>query len=164
MIERVPLDNISRDEWLRMRRNFVSASEAATVCGEASYGSLAELYCEKRGLRPPQADSGVLKRGRWGELATLKGEYMQRCQGPRGRIKSVMAAAKEAGVNTVAFRATVAKHRAARKLQARLENLEADDRYAFDMIQEALGEFGDTPLGAAALDRARPRERVLNIA
>jgi len=75
-----------------------------------------------------------------------------------------MAAAKEAGVNTVAFRATVAKHRAARKLQARLENLEADDRYAFDMIQEALGEFGDTPLGAAALDRARPRERVLNIA
>jgi len=99
-----------------------------------------------------------------GELATLKGEYMQRCQGPRGRIKSVMAAAKEAGVNTVAFRATVAKHRAARKLHDRLENLEADDRYAFDMIQEALGEFGDTPLGAAALDRARPRERVLNIA
>ena len=99
-----------------------------------------------------------------GELATLKGEYMQRCQGPRGRIKSVMAAAKEAGVNTVAFRATVAKHRAARKLHDRLENLEADDRYAFDMIQEALGEFGETPLGAAALDRARPRERVLNIA
>jgi len=99
-----------------------------------------------------------------GELATLKGEYMQRCQGPRGRIKSVMAAAKEAGVNTVAFRATVAKHRAARKLHARLENLEADDRHAFDVIQEALGEFGDTPLGAAALDRARPRERVLNIA
>ena len=99
-----------------------------------------------------------------GELATLKGEYMQRCQGPRGRIKSVMAAAKEAGVNTVAFRATVAKHRAARKLHARLENLEADDRHAFDVIQEALGEFGETPLGAAALDRARPRERVLNIA
>ena len=71
MIERIPLNDVSRDEWLRMRRNFVSASEAATVCGEASYGSLAELYCEKRGLRPPQADSGVLRRGRWGELAAF---------------------------------------------------------------------------------------------
>jgi predicted phage-related endonuclease len=70
-IERVPLDD-DRDAWLATRRNFINASEMATVCGEASYGSLAELYAEKKGLRPPLVDSGVLRRGRWGEAAVFQ--------------------------------------------------------------------------------------------
>jgi predicted phage-related endonuclease len=70
-IERVELSS-NREAWLEMRRNFINASEMATVCGEASYGSLAELYAEKKGLRPPLVDSGVLRRGRWGESAVFE--------------------------------------------------------------------------------------------
>ena len=70
-IERIPLDD-DRDAWLATRSGFVNASEMATVCGEASYGSLAELYAEKKGLRPPLIDSGVLRRGRWGEAAVFQ--------------------------------------------------------------------------------------------
>ena len=70
MIEREPLPE--RDAWLERRPRFVNGSEIATVCGEASYGSLAELYAEKKGLRPPLIDSGVLKRGRWGESAVFQ--------------------------------------------------------------------------------------------
>jgi predicted phage-related endonuclease len=70
MIVREPLPE--RDAWLERRLNFINASEIATVCGEASYGSLAELYAEKKGLRPPLVDSGVLKRGRWGESAVFQ--------------------------------------------------------------------------------------------
>jgi predicted phage-related endonuclease len=70
VIEREPLPE--RDAWLERRPRFVNGSEIATVCGEASYGSLAELYAEKKGLRPPLIDSGVLKRGRWGESAVFQ--------------------------------------------------------------------------------------------
>jgi predicted phage-related endonuclease len=73
-IERVKFDpeNASdREAWLRERMNYINASEMAIVCGEGSWGSLAELYAEKKGLRPPQADNKTLRRGRWGESSVF---------------------------------------------------------------------------------------------
>ena len=70
-IKRIPLSD-HREQWLAERRAFVNASEVATICGEASYGSLAELYAEKKGLRPPRVDSAMLRRGRWGEAAVFE--------------------------------------------------------------------------------------------
>jgi predicted phage-related endonuclease len=69
-VERIAIE--SRDAWLELRRKSVNASEVATVCGEGAYGSLAELYAEKKGLRPPLIDSGVLRRGRWSEAAVFE--------------------------------------------------------------------------------------------
>ena len=46
-------DIVSDDEHMAERQKFLNASESGIVCGEASYGSLAELYAEKKGLRPP---------------------------------------------------------------------------------------------------------------
>jgi predicted phage-related endonuclease len=71
-IERIPLANDERGAWLTARLKYCNASEMATICGEAGYGSLAELYAEKKGLRPPQLDTGVLRRGRWGEAAVFQ--------------------------------------------------------------------------------------------
>jgi predicted phage-related endonuclease len=62
----------SREQWLAMRLNNVNASEVAIVCGEGAYASLAELYAEKKGLRPPRDDSAILRRGRWGEAAVFE--------------------------------------------------------------------------------------------
>jgi predicted phage-related endonuclease len=76
MIERINLG--SRDEWLADRLRYINASEIAIVCGESSYGSLAELYAEKKGLRPPMVDSAVLRRGRWGESAVFEALAEQR--------------------------------------------------------------------------------------
>jgi hypothetical protein len=45
--------------------------EVAIVCGESTYGSLAELYAEKKGLRPPMADNATLRRGRWVEAGVF---------------------------------------------------------------------------------------------
>jgi predicted phage-related endonuclease len=59
-------------DWLAERQRYIGASEVATVCGVAAYGSLAELFCEKRGLRPPRLDSAVMRRGRWGEAAVFQ--------------------------------------------------------------------------------------------
>jgi len=63
-IERISLADVPREEWLERRREFVNASETAIVVGEAAWGSLANLYAEKKGLRPPKAETPVMKRGR----------------------------------------------------------------------------------------------------
>jgi predicted phage-related endonuclease len=61
-----------RDDWLLLRKQAVNASEVATVLGLGAYGSRAELYAEKKNLRPPRADSGILRRGRWLEASVFE--------------------------------------------------------------------------------------------
>jgi hypothetical protein len=92
------------------------------------------------------------------ELIELKIDHMNACKGPRGRIREVMKEARETVDNIAAFRAVVAKHRAERKIAARIEEMEADDRDDFDAMQEALGAFADTDLGKAALRKAKPKK------
>lgn len=69
-IERINITD--REAWLSARLHAVNASEVAIVLGEGHFGSLAELYAEKKGLRPPLIDSGILRRGRWGEPAVFE--------------------------------------------------------------------------------------------
>jgi len=78
MIERVNLT--SRQEWLADRLRFINASEIACVCGEASWGSLAELYAEKKGLRPPRLDNAAMRRGRWGESSVFEALAEERAE------------------------------------------------------------------------------------
>jgi hypothetical protein len=89
-------------------------------------------------------------------LIKLKVEHMSACKAPRGRIKAVMKEARET-VNIEAFRAVVKKHRAERKIEQRIDELEADDRADYDSMLDALGAFADTPLGDAALKKAKPK-------
>jgi predicted phage-related endonuclease len=70
--KRIPLDELTRDQWLESRQRFINASEVAIVCGEASWGSPAMLFAEKKGLRGPLPDSGVLRRGKWGEASVFE--------------------------------------------------------------------------------------------
>jgi predicted phage-related endonuclease len=70
-IERIPLTD-DREQWLAARRNFINASEIAVVCGEAGYGSLAQLYAEKKGLRPPPPETKAMRRGKRFEATALE--------------------------------------------------------------------------------------------
>jgi hypothetical protein len=92
------------------------------------------------------------------ELIELKIDHMNACKGPRGRIREVMKEAREAVDNIAAFRALVAKHRAERKIEARIAEMEADDRDDYEAMQDALGAFADTDLGKAALRKAKPKK------
>jgi hypothetical protein len=91
------------------------------------------------------------------ELASLRGSYMEDCKGPRAAIKEIKGRAREEGINPVAFNELLAQHRNARAEQKRLAAMETDDRDAFDILEQALGEFVDTPLGEAAMNRAKPK-------
>ena len=91
-------------------------------------------------------------------LASLKGEYMQSCKGPRNDITTVFERAKEAGIPTRAFKALVKNRRLDRKMTNNVAKLEADDQAEYDKLLTDLGDFCDLPLGQAALKRARPEQ------
>jgi len=93
------------------------------------------------------------------ELATMRAEYMNDCKGPRQQIAEICASAKEAGINMKAFREILRKHRADRLHDGRLASLDMADLADFKSMEEALGDFIDTPLGQAAVraESEKPR-------
>jgi hypothetical protein len=97
------------------------------------------------------------------ELDRLRSEYMNECKGPRSHIKDIMASAKEADVNMKAFRELLSRHRADRRHEKRIAALEADDQASYEEMEAALGDFGATPLGGAALAKAKAGEDSLNL-
>src|SRR5262245_26509912 len=89
-------------------------------------------------------------------LASLKGDYMASCRGPRQDIAAVFEQAKDSGMPIRAFKALVKNRRLDRKIAANVARLEDDDAAEYDRIIADLGDFVDLPLGQAALRRAKP--------
>ena len=87
-------------------------------------------------------------------LDTARAEYMNECKPIRGEIAEIRASAKESGLNMVAFRAVLKKHRADRRHDKQLGALDIADLADYKSMEERLGQLADTPLGQAALDRA----------
>lgn len=53
-----------RESWLKARKEKgLGASDAATMCGANPFHSSAELWQEKAGLTPPQAENDAMRRG-----------------------------------------------------------------------------------------------------
>lgn len=68
--ERIPIEN--HQHFIDLRAPLITASAVPIVCGEATYSTAAVYFAEKTGLRPPQLDSPVLRRGRWGEASAFE--------------------------------------------------------------------------------------------
>lgn len=89
------------------------------------------------------------------ELDELKCKHMLECKPARARIKQTLKAVHDAEINLTAFHVALKKRLAERKHAKRVAELEADDAADLEAIEKALGEFAETPLGQAALARAR---------
>jgi predicted phage-related endonuclease len=61
------LRELSRNEWLKLRRETIGASEAAAACGESPYQSAIELWSYKTGLVEPP-DLSDVEHILWGNL------------------------------------------------------------------------------------------------
>jgi predicted phage-related endonuclease len=70
MIERRPIT--SREEWLRWRREDVTASRVGALFGAHPYETALRVYAEKRGVEFPDEDNKTMRRGRWLEPAVAK--------------------------------------------------------------------------------------------
>lgn len=87
------------------------------------------------------------------ELMREKMAYMERARRIQENKKQVLDEAKDAGLSKKAVKAVVKVRDLERKAEAAREDLEDDDAAVFDDIREALGDFADSPLGAAAVKR-----------
>ena len=63
-VERIPIE--SREQWLGLRRQDITASDIAALYG-VGYRSALQVWAEKVGKLPQQADSPLLRMGRWAE-------------------------------------------------------------------------------------------------
>lgn len=85
------------------------------------------------------------------EKLDRKMAYMAECAKISGRQKSLVDDAKGAGLNGKVLRATVKQRALERKAEAVFDDLEDDDAELLRDIREALGDYADLPLGAAAV-------------
>jgi uncharacterized protein (UPF0335 family) len=83
----------------------------------------------------------------YGELETLKGEYMEQCKELREQMQDTYADAKSRGVDTKALKAVVKIRKLERKIGA-IE--EGDVGEAYDNYRAKIGHWGETPLAKAA--------------
>jgi hypothetical protein len=97
------------------------------------------------------------------ELLTLKSAHMQSCKAPRKKIRETIGEAKRNGINVTALRELIARDRSKRRHDRRIAQLEADDAEDYASMEAALGGLADTPLGQAALARAKGEEALDNL-
>jgi len=93
------------------------------------------------------------------DIASIMGAALNECKQVHSDIKLVLDEAKDNdGIPKKALRKVIKARSLERKAAEVREDLEGDDQDSFDLIRHALGDLGDTPLGAAALERAQSRK------
>jgi uncharacterized protein (UPF0335 family) len=104
----------------------------------------------------PEVVEGYVSRieNMFGQIATEKGESMQRCKVLHGDIKEIYKEAKAEGIPKKALKAVVHARQLDRDRENVREDLEGEDQDNFDLLCNALGMLKDTPLGQAALKAA----------
>lgn len=89
------------------------------------------------------------------DIASIMGAALNECKQVHGDIKIVLDEAKDSdGIPKKALRKVIKARSLERKAAEVRDDLDGDDQDSFDLIRHALGDLGDTPLGAAALERA----------
>lgn len=107
-----------------------------------------------------QVLTSVVKRieGVFAELLSERGSYMERCKEIRAGFASCYEDAKNAGIPRKELKALIKTRELERKIDEQISALEEDEKLTFQMLEEALGDFGETPLGSAALNAKRKEE------
>ena len=78
--------------------------------------------------------------------------FLEDCRKIRHEQKELLDDAKSQGVAKQVVRSVVRARALQTNITALEENLEDDDRQLFKGIRDVLGDYGDTPLGQAAID------------
>ena len=91
------------------------------------------------------------------ELASERDAYQERAREIRIEIDHALLDAENAGIPKRQAKAVVRARQLEDKLAGVRNKLELGDVESYDAIRAALGDYADTPLGRAALDKAGDR-------
>ncbi|NEH72311.1 hypothetical protein [Rhizobium leguminosarum] len=87
------------------------------------------------------------------EVLREKMSFMERCRRIRKAQSELLDDGKTQGLPKNVLKAVVKAREYARKADSLMEDLENDAQEIFKDIRQALGDFADLPLGAAAVER-----------
>jgi hypothetical protein len=90
----------------------------------------------------------------YGDLLSEKMAYMSRCKIIRKMVADKYDHASDQGISKKLLKTKIKERGFIKKIEGLTADLEADEKSEYQMLSEKLGEFGDTPLGAAALKKA----------
>lgn len=91
---------------------------------------------------------------RYAELATARGAYMIQCRRIRDTMASDYDVAQNRGISKKLLKKIIKERELERKIDNLTADLEPDERSELEMLIEKLGDFGDLPLGKAAIAKA----------
>lgn len=94
------------------------------------------------------------------ELLRERGIYMQKCRKIREAIANDYEQAADHGISKKLLKKVVKERELERRIAGLTDDLEPDEINEHQMLLEKLGEFANTPLGSAALQRAEARSKV----
>jgi len=92
------------------------------------------------------------------DLLAEKMAYMSACKQLRIRKADQYDHASDQGISKKLLKKKIKERDLKRKVAGVTADLEEDERSEYQMLSEKLGEFADTPLGAAALAKATGAE------
>ena len=64
MYDTIPIKELSREEWLRLRKNGLGGSDAGAVCGLNPYVSAMEVFQDKTTEEVEDVDNESMRLGR----------------------------------------------------------------------------------------------------
>ena len=64
MYDTIPIKELSREEWLRLRKNGLGGSDAGAVCGLNPYVSAMEVFQDKTTEEVEDVDNESMRQGR----------------------------------------------------------------------------------------------------
>lgn len=94
-----------------------------------------------------------------GELLREKGIYMQKCQQIRKGIANDYEQAADHGISKKLLKAIIKERELERRIAGLTDDFEPDEISEHQMLLDKLGDFANTPLGSAALQRAEARSK-----
>jgi hypothetical protein len=89
-------------------------------------------------------------------IANIMDAARKKAEGPRGAIKTAKKALVESGYHAKELATLMRRERLKRKLEHTADNLDDEQILHYRSLERALGDFGDTDLGRAALASAQP--------
>lgn len=92
--------------------------------------------------------------GCYTDLLKEKSAYMTRCKKIREIMASEYDTASDRGISKKLLKSIVKERDFERKIAGLQDDLEPDERSEREMLTDKLGDFGNLPLGKAAINRA----------
>jgi hypothetical protein len=97
------------------------------------------------------------------QLDTERGIYMSKCKAIRGTIAGHLDQASDKGISKKLLKLIIKKRELERKIGGLHADLENDEISELEMLAEKLGDFANTPLGGAAMDKAKGADTLASV-